>query len=111
MSQTANRLITFETDEDERLVVLAGQDEMDKRTIYSGSTSGRYAIVPISELEYDRPDYATELDVADLEVLGDTATIEPGDSSTMTLLQEDELVVRGGDPGVYGLLRIPFERT
>lgn len=107
---SSNSVRIFEADEDERVIMIAGRGEMDQRTIFSGHLDGRYAVVPIDELDYARPDYSEEMDVADLEVLGQTTTIEPGELSTMTLLQNDEVVVRGGDPGIYGLLRIPFER-
>lgn len=90
--------------------VIAEVDGENIRTIYEGREPGQWALVPVEALDYDRPDYAEEMDVADLEILGQTATIKPGKEATMTLLQDDELVVRGGDPGVYGLLRIPFER-
>lgn len=105
-----NRVRTFEADDDERVLMIAGRGEMDQRTIFSGHLEGRYAVVSIDELDYEKPDYTEQLDVGDLEVLDQTTTIEPGELSTMTLLQDDELVVRGGDPGVYGLLRILFER-
>lgn len=108
---SGNRVRTFEADEDEQVVMVAGTGEMNRRTIFSGHLDGRYAVVPIDELEYDRPEYAEDLDIGDLEVLGRTATIEPADENTMTLLKDDEVIVRGSDPGVYGLLRIPFERA
>lgn len=110
MSKATKELRSFEVGEDEELAIVAGSAFGEQRSIYADPEPGRYAIVPMDELEYDRPDYAEELDIADLEVLGQTATIEPETTSTMTLIQDDELVVRGGDPGVYGLLRIPFER-
>lgn len=116
MSQQAmsgmNRLRTFEIDEDEQLVVMAGRGEMDQRFIYRGSASGRFAIVPIEEIEADwqRPDYGDKLNVEGLEVVGDSATVDPGEQSTMTLLEDETIVEQSSTPGVYGLMRIPFKR-
>lgn len=115
MSQKAqsemNRLRTFEIDEDEQLVVMAGRGEMDQRFIYRGPASGRFAIVPIEEIEtsWQRPDHADKLDVEGLEVVGESATVDPGEQSTMTLLENETIVEQSSTPGVYGLMRISFE--
>lgn len=111
MSRTERPSLTsWNLHDEETMHVIAEVDGENVRTIYEGREPGQWALVPVEALEYDRPDYAEEMDIADLELLGDTATIEPEESSTMTLLLDDQLVVRGADPGVYGLLRIPFER-
>ena len=111
-SPGVNRLRTFETDEDEQLLVIAGRDEVDQRVIYRGEASGRFAIVPIEEIErnWDRPDHSEELDVDGLEIVGDSATVESRESSTLTLLQDETIIEQSAAPGVYGLMRIPFER-
>lgn len=108
-----NRLRTFEIDEDEQLVVAAGRGEMDQRFIYRGSASGRYAIVPIEEIErtWDRPNYTDGLDASGLEVVGDSAAVDPGEKSTLTLLKDEKVVEQTASPGVYGLMRIPFEEV
>lgn len=105
------RLRTFEIDEDEQLVVMAGSGEMDQRYIYRGAASGRFAIVPIEEIDrtWDRPDRSDDLDVSGLEVVGDSASVDPAEESTVTLLQDETVVEQSAAPGVYGLMRIPFE--
>lgn len=103
-------VLSFEIGEREEIAIVAGSSVGDQRSIYAAPEPGRYAIAAMDDLEYDRPDYAEQLDVGDLEVLGETATIEPGTSGPITPLKNDELVIQGAYPGVCGLLPIPFER-
>lgn len=113
MSQAkeTNRLITFETDEDERLVVIAGRDEMDNRTIYSGSTAGRYAIVPVDELagDHEGDEPAEDLRIEDLRIIGETATVEKTGEQRARLSLDGFEVASRDAAGVYGLLWVPSE--
>lgn len=71
MSQQLNRLITFEIDDEEVLVLMAGRDELDNRVIFHGPTEpGRYAIVPVDGLaeDDDRDQEDVDLLVDELEV-------------------------------------------
>lgn len=107
-TKTTSRLITFEVEDDEVLLVRAGRDEMDNRTIFSGHAGGRYAIVPVDELtQRHRDDVDAELLVEELEVVGSTATIEADGVSTATLAKDGLEVARNDASGVYGLLWIP----
>lgn len=108
------RLITFEVDEDETLVMLAGRDEMDNRTIYQGQAGGRYAVVPVDDLA--RPaaqldDVDVELQVDELEIVGRTATVPRSDESDVTLSVDGLEVASRTAAGVYGLLWIPAAST
>lgn len=110
-SDDVPRLKSFETHESESLHVIAEVDGENIREIYHGQEPGHWAIVPVDDLgDWESPGYAEELNAADLEVFGETVTVDPDESATMTLLQDGEMVVQSGFPGVYGLLRIPFER-
>ena len=107
-----DRVRTFETSEEETLVISAGIDEMNYRTIFSGHLDGRFAVVPVDKIEdeWDRPGYGDDLDVDELEVVGSAARVEPRESSTVTLLQDDDVTVQHAAPGVYAMVRIPFEQ-
>lgn len=112
-TRTPNRLITFETDEEEQLVVLAGRDQMDSRTIYSGSTSGRYAIVPVQELADTeaprREDVDEDLDLDEMQLVGDTIVIPENGAAEVGLHSQGEQVKRMDRAGAYAMLWVPFE--
>lgn len=107
-----NRLITFELDADETLLVRAGRDEMDNRVIYSGRAGGRYAIVPVDELEQQArasEGVPVELDVEGLQLVGDTVTLPRTGEQNVGLHTRGEQIVRMDRAGAYGLLWIPVE--
>lgn len=110
-----HRLRTFEVDDDETLVVLAGRGEMENRTIFQGRTSGRYAIVDVEELTasptWKQPEYIEELNLDDLSFVGDSFVLPPEASFSYAIIgEEGEVVTRLTDPGVYHSLRVPFGR-
>jgi len=116
MSETASsRLRTFEVDDDETLVVMAGRDEVDNRIIYQGRSSGRYAIVPVEALAkpptWNQPDYGDKLDFDGMMFVGDAVRLHPSAPYSLLLMAEEKIVKRLTDPGVYHSLRIPFEQT
>ena len=123
---------TFMVRADETLVVGTEQVQGPGGTdILRLSRPGEYALVPtveilsqdqitqetkpvygIEEIEatWDRPDYSDELDTADLQVVGDSASVNPGEKSSLSLLKDEKVMEQTSKPGVYGLMRIPFER-
>ena len=111
IEQTTNRLVTFETDEDERLVVIAGRDEMDNRTIYSGSTAGRYALVPVDDLAGGETDEtpSQDLRIEVLRIIGETASVEETGGQRARLSVGGHEVASRDAAGVYGLLWVPSE--
>lgn len=105
-----NRLITFELDADETLLVRAGRDEMDNRTIYRGDASGRYAIIPVDELGPtldSNQDADIDVDLGQLQIVGDTIAIQDHTSTRAGLQVNGEPIVSRGSPGIYGLLYVP----
>lgn len=107
-----NRLITFEVDPDETLLIRAGRDEMDNRTIYQGLASGRYAVVPVDELQHQAQaenEGDIDLDVEGLQIAGNTVTVPEKGAMTVGLHAGNRQVVRMDRPGAYGLLWIPGE--
>lgn len=107
-----NRLITFELDDDETLLVRAGRDELDNRTIYRGRVGGRFAIVPVEELTRGRAtrfrDTERRLDLEHLGVVGEAVTTDG--KEWVGLHAAGEPVERMNRPGAYSLLWVPFER-
>jgi hypothetical protein len=107
-----NRLITFELDDDETLLVRAGRDEMDNRTIYRGCAGGRYAIVPVSELEasaHQAGNDELEFDIEGLQLVGESVMVPEEGAFWVGLHSGGRQVVRMDKPGAYGLLWIPGE--
>lgn len=106
-----NRLITFELDEDETLLVRAGRDEMDNRTIFQGSAGGRYAIVPVDELApaSEPGELLGDPRHGDIRIIGQTTSIpetEAGD--TVEMRRNSDCIVDFDAKGAYGLLWIPY---
>ena len=113
MSQTDNRLLTFEVGNEEQLVIGA-RDRHGRRTIYQGQEPDEYALVPTSEL-VDREGSAqtidvNELRVDDLRILGPTEFVASDDDHDVELVADGEEVAKQGAPGVYGLLWIPMAK-
>lgn len=110
MSQTEHsRLVTFEADDDELLAVIAGRSETDSRTIYQGRTEGRYAIVPVDDLDAGRAEDVEpdELRLDEMQIAGDVVPIREIGEADVELRVDGEQVVRMDRPGAYGLLWIP----
>lgn len=107
-----NRLITFELDADETLLVRAGRDEVNNRTIYQGQAGGRFAIVPVDELEEQARSSdgsSVELNLDGLQVVGDTVTLPETGEQNVGLHTRGEQIVRMDRAGAYGLFWIPVE--
>lgn len=111
-TEKMNRLITFELDQDETLLVRAGRDEMDNRTIFQGKAGGRYAIVPVSDLTpVSRPENLIGSPRhEDIQVIGHTTTIPETDAGDVVgLWRNDECIADFDARGVYGLLWVPYD--
>jgi len=108
-----NRLITFELDEGEFLLIRAGRDELDNRTILRQRTQGRYAVVPVSELqrEADSGEQDVDLDLEGMQIVDTAVTIPENGDSLVGLHHRGEQVVRMDRAGAYGLFWIPAKTT
>lgn len=107
-----DRLITFDTDADETLVIRAGRDEMDNRTIFKGHASGRYAVVPVNELAPLRSEsyeLVGEPQVEDLRIIGETTMLPESGLGTVSLVRDGEQISNFDNRGVYGLLWLPYK--
>lgn len=108
-----NRLITFELDKGEFLLIRAGRDELDNRTILRQQTQGRYAVVPVSELqrEADSGDHDVDLNLEGMQIVDSAVTIADDGDSMVGLHHAGEQLVRMDRAGAYGLLWIPAKTT
>lgn len=113
--QEKPRLRTFESQGDERFVLIAGQSETDSGTIFDGVLDeGRYAIVPVDELADDLDEEDADLGDADpaieeMRLVGDTVVV-PEDGHSMISLRKASKQIRQMDrKGAYGLLWVPIE--
>lgn len=109
----ARRLTSFEVAQEETLHVVTEADGEHYAEHYVGREPGQWALVPLDDIErsWSRVDYGDGLDVGDLEIVGDPVTINPESSEQVTMLDGDgELAGQRSTPGVYAMLRIPFER-
>lgn len=113
MSQTeTSRLVTFETDIEEVLAIMAGSAEYDRRTIYRGQVGGRHAVVPVDDLVARDDSEATEdedLQLQEMQLIGDTVDVGDHGGSTITIAKDGQQVEKMDQRGTYGLLWIPFE--
>lgn len=112
MSQpdATSRLVTFESDTREQLVVLAGNSERDHRTIFSDRVEGRYAIVPVNDLVEDQEFAADDLDgllLEDMRIAGRTAVLPSDGAGRVELVRDGKQVMEMDRAGAYGLLWIP----
>lgn len=107
-----DRLITFDIDADETLLIRAGRGELDNRTIYQGWASGRYAVVPVDELAPLRTEtfeLVGEPVVEELRVIGDTTMLPESGLGTVSLVRDGEQITNFTNRGVYGLLWLPYK--
>jgi len=111
-----SRLLTFETSEEEQLLVRAGVSEMNNRVLYQGDVTGRYAVVPVDELVGgdDEPSddvlgFDSEPVIEDMQIVGDAAHVGADGSEHVALYRGGEQIVEFDSKGAYGLLWIPYE--
>jgi hypothetical protein len=111
-----SRLLTFETSEEEQLLVRAGVSEVENRVLYQGDVTGRYAVVPVDELVENEED--TEADVLgfdaeplveDMQIVGDSARVGADGEEHVALYKGGEQIAEFDAKGAYGLLWIPYE--
>lgn len=112
-STGTSRLITFEIDGDERLVIGAGRGELDNRIIFdSDYVEGRYAVVPVDELVKDQTDPENideNLKLEGMSILGDIAYLPTDKEQHVALYKGGEQVTEFDSKGAYGLIWVPYE--
>ena len=113
MSQTErSRLVTFEASDDELLAVIAGNSEIDHRTIYQDRVEGRFAIVPVDEIMADEAQSAVvdpdELQLDEMQIVDDVALVAETGERDVELQVDGERACRMDRAGAYGLLWVPI---
>lgn len=110
MSNQVREVRSFEIGEDEEFAIVAGSVFGEQRSIYADPEPGRYAIVPIDDLNDDRRiDYdAEELRYGDAEAVG-AVRIDPDSDDPVTIMHGETVETQRSTPGQYLTLRIPFQ--
>lgn len=108
--------MTFDVSEREQLLIRAGVDEMENRTLFSGDVTGRYAVVPVDELvEANQPQneemigFDSDPLLEDMRIIGDSVRIPRDRAQHVALYKGGEQVVEFDSKGAYGLLWVPYE--
>lgn len=110
MSNQVREVRSFEIGSDEQFAIVAGSAFGEQRSIYVDPEPGRYAIVPIDDLNDNRRvEYeADELRFGDAETIG-AVLVEPGSDSPVTIMHGESIEEQRSTPGQYLTLRIPFK--
>ena len=109
MSNQVREVRSFEIGEEEEFAIVAGSAFGEERSIYADPEPGRYAIVPIDDLnDSRRVDYdADELRYENAEAVC-ALRVDPDSEEPVTVMRGETVEMQRTTPGQYLTLRFPF---